>query len=57
MRNEESWNRFERTGAIKEYLNYTACTNEKPFERKKENNDYDPDSYSNRDSASNNANR
>jgi len=28
MKNLEHWNRFEKTGNISDYLNYTACTAE-----------------------------
>lgn len=28
MKNNEYWKRFEQTGAITDYLNYTACTSE-----------------------------
>lgn len=28
MKNNEYWKRFEQTGAISDYLNYTACTSE-----------------------------
>lgn len=28
MRNERYWERFEKTGNIMDYLNYTACTAE-----------------------------
>lgn len=28
MRNQEYWKRFEKTGYISDYLNYTACTAE-----------------------------
>ena len=56
VKNEESWKRFEQTGAIKEYLNYTACTSEKTLDSKKERKN-DPNGYGNRDCISNNAHR
>lgn len=28
MKNNDYWKRFEQTGAIADYLNYTACTSE-----------------------------
>lgn len=28
MKNNDYWKRFEQTGAISDYLNYTACTSE-----------------------------
>ncbi len=28
MKNNDYWKRFEQTGAILDYLNYTACTSE-----------------------------
>jgi hypothetical protein len=28
MKNQEFWERFEKTGNILDYLNYTACTSE-----------------------------
>lgn len=56
VKNEEFWEKFEQTGAIQEYLNYTACTSEKPFDNKKEIKN-DPDGYGNRDCISDNAHR
>ena len=56
MKKEESWKMFEKTGGVREYLNYTACTSEGKLERKKEIKN-DSNGYSNRDCVSNNANR
>lgn len=56
MRNDESWKRFEETGGIREYLDYTACTREGDLDYKKEKQN-DPNGYCNRDCVSSNANR
>ncbi|MDD5937222.1 MAG: hypothetical protein PUC65_16925 [Clostridiales bacterium] len=53
---EESWERFEQTGDVREYLKYTACTSERKLDCKKEiKNEPDGDSYG--DCLGNDANR
>lgn len=56
MKKEESWNRFEKTGSIREYLKYTACTTEDELAAKKETKN-DRNGYGNRDRTGNNVNR
>lgn len=56
MKKEESWIKFEKTGAVIEYLNYTACTREEKLGCKKEIKN-DPDGYGNRNCVVNDANR
>ena len=56
VKNEEFWKRFEQTGDVKDYLNYTACTSERELDTKKEIRD-DRHGYSNRDCVSNNSYR
>ena len=54
MKNEEFWKKFEQTGGVREYLDYTACTSEIKLDNKKEIRN-DPNGYSNRDCVSDNA--
>ncbi|MFU0827170.1 MAG: DUF4240 domain-containing protein [Lachnoclostridium sp.] len=53
MRNEKYWERFEKTGNIMDYLNYTACTAEELHQLLsvdiKEGGDNDDNSLSNGD--------
>lgn len=56
VKREESWIRFEQTGDVREYLNYTACTREKKLDHKKEIKN-DPDGNCDGDSTGHDANR
>jgi len=53
MRNKNYWERFEKTGNILDYLNYTACTAEELNQllsiENKEGGNNDDSSLSNRD--------
>lgn len=45
MKCNESWKKFEKTGDVRAYLNYTACTREeKPDRHKEKVNDSDNNS-------------
>lgn len=41
LKREGYWKRFEKTGDVRDYLNYTACTREMFLEDEERDNDRD----------------